>query len=145
MKVGGTQALGGTQRLSQAGGSEAKELLDKLKDLDKRQIDELVKAAQTYGPQMAMQMAQQMTGLAAGMKSGDFNLSDVDGSKTRGTSAAKNNSEDLEKFLKEILRKQEAASATDGAQSSGAQSQNQQQRAQQDTYAVNAPQMQEMY
>ena len=46
MKVGaGTQQLGGTQRLSQGGGSGAKDLLDKLKDLDKRQIDELVKAA----------------------------------------------------------------------------------------------------
>ena len=94
---------------------------------------------------MAMQMAQQMTGLAAGMKGGDFNLSEVDGSKARGTSGAKNNAEDLDKFLKDILKKQEAATATDGAQSSGAQSQNQQQRAQQDVYAVNAPSMQAMY
>lgn len=145
MKVGGTQALGGTPRISHAGGTEARELRDKLETLDKRQIEELIKAAQTYGPHMALQLAQQATGLAAGMKGGDFNLSEVDGSKARGTSSARNHAEDLEKVLKDILRKQEAAAATDGAQSSGAQGQNAQHRPQPDVYAVNAPSMQAMY
>ena len=145
MNVGaaGTSPLNATGRLASGGASQVDDLASKLKDLDKRQIEELIKIAQTQGPNMAMQMAQQMTGAAAGMKGGDFNLSEVDGSKARGTSNARNNQEDVEKLLKDILKKQETAQASSGA--AGAGSQGQQNQPAPDQYAVNAPKMQEMY
>jgi hypothetical protein len=147
MNVGaaGTSPLNATGRLSSGSASPpSDDLSAKLKDLEKAQLEELIKAAQTYGPKMAMQLAQQMMGGGAGsMKGGDFNLSEVDGSKPRGTTTAQNASEDLEKLLKDILKKQETAQASSGAQSAG--SQGQQQRPPADLFAINAPKMHEMY
>lgn len=143
MKIGPqTQPLDRTKGLE---GPSGDDLEAKLKDLDKQQLEKLLEAAQTLGPKIAMQLALQMMGVAGGGKTGDFNLSEVDGSSPRGTSSAKSNSEDLEKLLKDILKKQETAQAADGAQGSGAQGGQQQQSPPVDQYTQTAPAMSEMY
>ncbi|MBM3276258.1 MAG: hypothetical protein FJZ00_13980, partial [Candidatus Sericytochromatia bacterium] len=79
MNVGaaGNSPLNATGRLSQGSAAQPRDdLASKLEDLEKSQIEELIKAAQMYGPKMALQLAEQMTGGGAGgMKGGDFNLS----------------------------------------------------------------------
>ncbi|MBM3268756.1 MAG: hypothetical protein FJZ01_14035 [Candidatus Sericytochromatia bacterium] len=115
-------------------------------DLEKRQLEELIKAAQTYGPKLALQLAQQLSGQAGALKTGDFNLSDVDGSKPRGTTSAFSNQEDLEKLLKDILKKQETAQASSGAAGAGTQGQQHQQpQMAQDVNLVQSRELSQMY
>ncbi len=140
MKVGGAAATTPLCGPSRGGAPATDDLRAKLADLEKRQLEELLKVAQTYGPKLALQLAQQLSGQA-----GEAKPQEIEGAKAASASGAQSSREDLEKLLEDILKKQETATVSTGAEGAGSQGQHQPPPMAQDVNLVQSRNLADMY